>query len=353
MKKKNVLKLLIIAMIALVVVLSMLYFILKGEEQEISQEKLEEIQMYLGSTEFLNCIYNSPEEIRPYYILSVSNKVETTTQDDKAEYLYLLFEDRLDEVYPEVMASKSLSENEKKAYIKADLLKENAEMELGQKKLSYKKAKEVLLENTSLTGEQVTKMLEEFKNLDTVTYSKNYDCFYITIPGKDKLAGSNSLKCIRGTVKDNIYTVTYTLKFSDTVTDTIEYEVCLSEDYKFISNRCTQAEQMLQKAAEFEASLGSNVKVVETEDGTVYAYKAVTSKEGQLYYINGGKKSAYYQILYIKKDKVDYYFMDDAYVYFDKSEDTKNYYMNCYPRGITTTDFLFLKEDFAEAIKNT
>ena len=45
--------------------------------------------------------------------------------------------------------------------------------------------------------------------------------------------------------------------------------------------------------------------------------------------------------------------MDNAYVYFDKSDDTNRYYMNCYPRGITTTDFVFIKQDFANALNNT
>ena len=357
MKKKTILKLLILAMIALVIVLAAMYFIIKGEDKAIPKEKLEEIEMYLRNTEFLNCVYNSPEEIRPYYILSVSKQAENQTKDDNAEYLYLLFEDKLEDLYPEVLASKSLNESEKALYIKADLLNENEETPLAYKKITYSIAKKIMLENTTLTETKVTEILEQFKNLDTVFYSELYDCFYLTIPGKDDLASSNSLECVRGTVKNNQYTVTYTLKFSDTITDTIEYEVSFYEDengiYKFISNRCIEAEKMLKKAEEFEASLGSSTKIVEAEDGTVYAYKSVTSKEGQLYYINGGKNTAYYQILYIKKDKVDYYFMDGAYVYFDKSEDTKHYYMNCYPRGITKYDFNYLKENFTNVIKNT
>lgn len=344
-------------MLALVIVLVAMYFVVKGEDKPISDEKLEEIEIYLSNTEFLNCVYNTPEEIRPYYILSVSKQVENQTEDDRAEYLYLSFKDDLEEIYPEVLVSKNLSESEKVAYIKTDLLNENKEATLAYKKISYSVAKNMMLENTTLTEEKATEILEQFKNLDTVLYSELYNCFYLSIPGKDELASSNSLECIKGTVKNNQYTVTYTLKFSDTITDTIEYEVSFYEDengiYKFISNRCIEAEKMLKQAEEFEASLGDSTKIIEAEDGTVYAYKSVTSKEGQKYYIDGGRNTAYYKILYIKKANVEYFFMDDAYVYFNKSEQTKYYYMNCYPRGITTYDFQFLKEGFANAIKNT
>lgn len=348
---------LILAMLALLIIIVTIFFIIKDKEQFISKERLEEIEKYLENTEFLNCVYNNPEEILPYYILSVSKQTENQTIDDKAEYLYLLFEEKLEDLYSEVLKSKNLNESEKIAYIKADLLNENKETPFAYKKIRYNVAKKIMLENTILTELKVTEILEQFKNLDTVFYSKLYDCFYLTLPGKDEFASSNSLECVNGTVRNNQYTVTYTLKFSDTITDTIEYEVSFYKDengiYKFISNRCIETEKMLKKAKEFEASLGSNTKIVKTEDGTIYAYKSATSKEGQLYYINGGKKTEYYQILYIKKNKIDYYFMDEAYVYFDKSENTNRYYMNCYPRGITTYDFKYLKENFANAIKNT
>ena len=357
MKKKSVLKLLILMLVALVIVLTMMYFVLKSEAKSISKEKLEEIQTYFANTEFLNCVYNSPEEIKPEYIFSVSERDEEQTQEDKAEYLYLAFASKIESLYPEVFASNSLSDAEKIAYIKADLLRENEETELKYKKFSYNLVQKILFENTTLSEQEVVNILEQLKTSDNVLYSKTYDCFYFSEPSKNEYASVNSLKCVKGRLIDNKYTVTYTLEFSDTITDTIEYEVCFYEDengiYKFISNRCTQAEETLKKAQKFEESFGNSVKTIETEDGSVYAYKEVTSKEGDKYNINGGQSTAYCKILYIKTDSIDYYFMDDGYVYFDKSEKTKYYYMNCYPKGVTVYDFKYLQEKFANAIKNT
>ena len=163
------------------------------------------------------------------------------------------------------------------------------------------------------------------------------------------------LKCIKGTTSKGKYTVKYTLEVSDTIEDTIEFETSFYEDngvYKFISNRCIDTEKIEQQIIEFERQ-NKDVKTVTDENGTIYAYKEASEKDGAEYYINGGKSTAYYRLYYIKTDNIDYYFMDDAYISLNKSEKAKYYYKNCYPRAILTYEFKTLQENFARVIKNT
>ena len=359
MRKKTLQKLIIVAILALAVTLLLLYFIMSGGKQNLSKEELQEIQTKLVSSAFLNCVYDNPESIRLNYIFAAYPEQESSSAEDDVEFLYLSVleeeEYRLENLYPEIMQSQTLTEREKMAAIREEI-EDTAQLgNLFYDKYSYELAKEIVLENMYVTETEANQLLENLKVADNVLYSEDLNCFYFTQAGAEGIAGDKSLTCVSGTKQQGKYTVTYTLAFSDTLEDATEFEVSFYEEngnYQFVSNRCIRAEELLKKAEEFQQA-NQDARTVTGDDGTVYAYKSATSQDGRRYYVNGGKDSVYYKICYIKTETADYYFMDDAYVCFNTSEKTKYYYLNSYPRGIPSYEFEALAEKFSQAVKNT
>ena len=196
-------------------------------------------------------------------------------------------------------------------------------------------------------------LIEQLKNISNVFYSEEYNVFYFTTYGTNIIAGDNAMNCVSGKEKDGKYTVTYTVEFSDILTDNVEYKTTFyieNGKYKFESNICIQMENTKKKAEQFKEQY-KNAKVLTDKNGVVYAYYEVSPEEGDKYYINEGRELAYYKLLYVNADTIDYYFMNDGYIYFDKSESTRYYYKNAYPRGLSTSQFKKIQEDFAKCVR--
>ena len=166
MRKEKLFKLLVFLVLFLIMVLFLMYLIINNEGKTISKEQLQEIEIYLTSTCFLNSVYSSPEEIRLDYILASSNQSQATTQNDDAEYLYLAlmqnYNSEIESLYPEITNSLNLSESQKKAEIKNKHLAENAQRTLEYKKFSYDLIKQILIENIVI-DDRFNRAIEKYK----------------------------------------------------------------------------------------------------------------------------------------------------------------------------------------------